>query len=56
MGKNYWLLAAIIVGMCCQFSASIAVAVITANTSGFDQVEVSTAACSIFRRSASTFV
>ena len=41
MNKNYWVLAAIIVGMCCQFSASIAVAMITAVTPGFDQVEVS---------------
>jgi len=41
MNNNYWVLAAIIVGMCCQFSASIAVAVITAITPGFDQIEVS---------------
>jgi hypothetical protein len=41
MSNNYWVLAAIIAGMCCQFSASIAVAVITAVTPGFDQIEVS---------------
>jgi hypothetical protein len=41
MGNNWWLLGVIVLGMACQASASIAVAVITATTPGFEQVEVS---------------
>lgn len=54
MNRNYYLLAAIIVGMCCQFSASVAVAVITATTPGFEQVEVSDSRRRTCRRSSLT--
>lgn len=45
MGNNWWLLGVIVLGMACQASASIAVAIITATTPGFEQVEVSVPAC-----------
>ncbi|KAG7544278.1 hypothetical protein FFLO_03317 [Filobasidium floriforme] len=43
MGNNWWLLGVIVLGMACQASASIAVAVITATTPGFEQVEATKA-------------
>jgi hypothetical protein len=39
MHNNYIVLSLIVMGMACQASASIAVAVITARVNGFDQVE-----------------